>query len=576
MTARRDSVDEPEAGSSGGRALLIGAVVFAVAATGLLVLADEMKWLRLGIVAALWAALVGAFLAAKYRRQLSDQEDALADRQELYELELEREIAARREYELEAVAEAKREAEEQSRDDIAALRGELQSLRTTLESLLGGEFLVERYALRAESTRMRSLPDDRQLKRLPAAVGKDEIPSVVREAETDLIERIREVHQAPRREPQRPQPQAPPLPQPQRAEPRPAAAVSQPLPKPQPRPDRPVGRTDRPAPEPSKPVKRVEPVVQARRAEPPPHPAEVSDRWFIPGALDENGAPRRQPTPPPPVPTKPPPQPAYDRWEPELSEIEEEWTPSWEAASQARRHEQPPPRQPEPVRRPEPRPEPLATGGHPRPENGRRAQPADSGQYAVPAAADPGRRARQEPAERYAVPAAADLGRRARQVPAASAHQETEVAMRPVEPPAPTHDPSQPVGHTAEQTSWLAQYNQPKPASLERPDPLDYRARPYRTHAADSGQFPVVDDLPPSGRRHARTEPEGDSGGGRRRRAEGQPTWQELQSGGRNGHARPEPVEEPTGSHAAGRSVNELLATHGLEPGPRRRRRRED
>jgi hypothetical protein len=86
----------------------------------------------------------------------------------------------------------------------------------------------------------------------------------------------------------------------------------------------------------------------------------------------------------------------------------------------------------------------------------------------------------------------------------------------------------------------------------------------------------VVDDLPPSGRRHARTEPEGDSGGGRRRRAEGQPTWQELQSGGRNGHARPEPVEEPTGSHAAGRSVNELLATHGVEPSTRRRRRREE
>jgi hypothetical protein len=147
--------------------------------------------------------------------------------------------------------------------------------------------------------------------------------------------------------------------------------------------------------------------------------------------------------------------------------------------------------------------------------------------------------------------------------------------MRPAEPTAPTHDTSKPVGHQSEQTSWLAQYNQPKPPSSDR-DPLDYRARPYRTHAADSGQFPVVDDLPPSGRRHARTEPEGDAGGGRRRRAEGQPTWQETQSGNRNGHSRPEPVEEPSGSHAAGRSVNELLANHGLEAGPRRRRRREE
>ena len=163
MTARRDSSDGPEAGSFGGRALLIGAVVFAAAATGLLVLTDEQKWLRLGIVAALWAALTGAFLAARYRRQVTDQREVPAERQQIYELELEREIAARREHELEVEAEAKRKAEEAARDDIAALRDELQNMRQTLESLLGGEFLVERYALRAESTRMRSLGEDRSL-----------------------------------------------------------------------------------------------------------------------------------------------------------------------------------------------------------------------------------------------------------------------------------------------------------------------------------------------------------------------------------------------------------------------------
>src|SRR5690349_7561837 len=175
MNARRDSADEPERGSLGGRVLLAGAAVFALAATGLLVLTNEEKWLRLGIVAALWAALGGAFIAAKYRRQVADQREAAADRQKVYELELEREVAARREYELEVAAEAKRQAEEDHRDDIAVLRDELQKMRQTLESLLGGEFLVERYALRAESTRMRSIGDDRSLamngdvKRLPAA-----------------------------------------------------------------------------------------------------------------------------------------------------------------------------------------------------------------------------------------------------------------------------------------------------------------------------------------------------------------------------------------------------------------------
>src|SRR5262245_45987550 len=54
MNARRGSADGPVAGMLGGQALLAGAVVFAVAATGLLVLSDQLKWLRLGIVAALW------------------------------------------------------------------------------------------------------------------------------------------------------------------------------------------------------------------------------------------------------------------------------------------------------------------------------------------------------------------------------------------------------------------------------------------------------------------------------------------------------------------------------------------
>ncbi|MDQ3786717.1 MAG: hypothetical protein M3422_05660, partial [Actinomycetota bacterium] len=283
MNARRDSSDEPEAGSFGGRVLLAGAVLFALAATGLLVLTDEERWLRLGIVAALWAALGGAFLAAKYRRQVTDQREAAAERQKIYELELEREVAARREYELEVAAEAKRQAEEEARDDIAVLRDELQKMRQTLESLLGGEFLVERYALRAESTRMRSIGDDRSIavngdvKRLPAARSPQDIvvPPVVREAETELIERIREVHQKPRREPQRP--------------------VQKTTDARPPRTSERQAHTDRPTPEPVKPVKRPEPVKPAARQqqESPTrfveHPAEVSDRWFVPDGLADSG-----------------------------------------------------------------------------------------------------------------------------------------------------------------------------------------------------------------------------------------------------------------------------------------------
>jgi hypothetical protein len=444
MNARRDSSDEPEAGSFGGRVLLAGAVLFALAATGLLVLTDEERWLRLGIVAALWAALGGAFLAAKYRRQVADQREAAAERQRIYELELEREIAARREYELEVAAEAKRQAEEEARDDIAVLRDELQKMRQTLESLLGGEFLVERYALRAESTRMRSIGEDRSIavngdvKRLPAARSPQDsvVPPVVREAETELIERIREVHQKPRREPQRPAPKA--------AEARPPSV---------PRTPERQARTDRPTPDPVKPVKRPEPVKPAARQQQEgptrfvEHPAEVSDRWFVPDGLADSG----------PIP-KP--------------------------VSAQHRTEQP--------RRPEPQ------------------RPADP------------------PPTRRAGPARDDG--------------------------APSWEGAEgPFGSKAEQTSWLAQYNQ--------------AGATYSSRAYVPPVQPKQESTPESstGRRH-RPEPTEEPGGGRRRRAEGAPSWQESMG-------RP---EEPGGSHSAGRSVSELLANHGLDSSPRRRRRRED
>src|SRR5437879_8129320 len=100
-----------------GRPWFVVGLALALAATLALVLADDIRYLRLGIVAALWAALVGAFLAVKYRKQATSTEEVVAQAQEVYELELEREIAARREYELEIEAETRSRAETQSRGE---------------------------------------------------------------------------------------------------------------------------------------------------------------------------------------------------------------------------------------------------------------------------------------------------------------------------------------------------------------------------------------------------------------------------------------------------------------------------
>lgn len=158
MVDDRDSEEEPsEPRFDTGRLLLVAVLVLAVVCTGVLVFTDSAKWLRLGVLGGLWATMLGVFLATRYRKQVMERENEAADLQSVYQLELEREVAARREYELEIEAETRRKLQDESREDLAALRAELYSLRETLERLTGGEVLVERFALRAQSTRMRSL-----------------------------------------------------------------------------------------------------------------------------------------------------------------------------------------------------------------------------------------------------------------------------------------------------------------------------------------------------------------------------------------------------------------------------------
>lgn len=158
--------------STGGRrhgiVLFLVVLVLMLAATGTVVFSESARLLRLGVLAALWAALAGAFIAVKYRRQISERDSEVADLQSVYELELERESSARREYELEVEAEIRNRVEDNTQDQLAALREELHGLRQTLETLLGGEVLVERVALHA-ATRMRPLPDSGH------RVGRDQL-----------------------------------------------------------------------------------------------------------------------------------------------------------------------------------------------------------------------------------------------------------------------------------------------------------------------------------------------------------------------------------------------------------------
>ncbi|WP_439384167.1 DUF6779 domain-containing protein [Amycolatopsis lexingtonensis] len=179
-----------------GRPWLVVGFVLAIGATLALVLSDDLRYLRLGIVAALWAALIGAFLAVKYRKHAAQSEDAVAEAQAVYELELEREIAARREYELEMEADNRSAADSRGREELEALRAEVSALRDSLQSLFGGEVLLERVALTAQATRMRKLSDENRMipdaapKKKPAQLMAGKKPAEQGDRPTELIDRV--------------------------------------------------------------------------------------------------------------------------------------------------------------------------------------------------------------------------------------------------------------------------------------------------------------------------------------------------------------------------------------------------
>ncbi|QBJ97052.1 hypothetical protein ERC79_14680 [Rhodococcus sp. ABRD24] len=136
--------------------IVAGLLVLAVAASLFLIFSESVQLLRVGLVLALWAATLGAIAMTKYRRESALDKAKVRDLQKVYELQLEREVSARREYELGVEARVRGELGAES-EDIAGLRAELAALRKHLEVLFEGRLPEDRVALRAESTRVQEI-----------------------------------------------------------------------------------------------------------------------------------------------------------------------------------------------------------------------------------------------------------------------------------------------------------------------------------------------------------------------------------------------------------------------------------
>jgi hypothetical protein len=135
-------------------AILPALLVFSVAASIFLILSDSVQALRVGLVVALWMVTLAAVAVTRFRKESEADRAKVRDLRMNYELQLSREMAARRRHEMtvETKLRQKLAAEERgdSAEQISALRQELGALRGQLELIFGTEIKFDRTALVAQ------------------------------------------------------------------------------------------------------------------------------------------------------------------------------------------------------------------------------------------------------------------------------------------------------------------------------------------------------------------------------------------------------------------------------------------
>lgn len=147
--------------SNFSRVLMFGLVVLALVASVLMLFMDSDGWLKVALIAALWAAFFGMVLVLRYSGALKLAREQAENQESYYQSQLEQERAQleKREAATQAryAAEAK-QSQDQRDKHLEELRAELAHMRQQLAELTGENFDEgEQRAVRATAERVREL-----------------------------------------------------------------------------------------------------------------------------------------------------------------------------------------------------------------------------------------------------------------------------------------------------------------------------------------------------------------------------------------------------------------------------------
>lgn len=157
VVEERDGSEATGTIDQAGIVLLAVLVVLALLASIIMLFTDSATWMKVAVLAGLWAAVVGAVLTTRYRRKYVAERDRIGDLERRHQLELEKEEATHREQEL-LLEQNYLDSLDADRDDLLQeLRAEIAALREHLAELTGQDPDDERIALRARAERLREL-----------------------------------------------------------------------------------------------------------------------------------------------------------------------------------------------------------------------------------------------------------------------------------------------------------------------------------------------------------------------------------------------------------------------------------
>lgn len=127
----------PEGGLS--KFLMIGLVALALIASVVTVMTDSDGWMKIAILAALWAAFIGVFLVVRYSSALKNEREQHSLREGEHRAELEREKSRAREELARAESDFAQRAKATRDEQIEMLRAEVENLRSQLEGMGAGD-----------------------------------------------------------------------------------------------------------------------------------------------------------------------------------------------------------------------------------------------------------------------------------------------------------------------------------------------------------------------------------------------------------------------------------------------------